>query len=120
MTAELERQRPGAQAMTKRERLVRPGYIDETVVEKLMSGFASKMEECLPTGIEIMTAAMRELMLGLHVDLTNGDPSATTPEIQAKLNMVRDALCKLIQAAVEETSMAADELARPRDKGAKP
>jgi hypothetical protein len=88
-------------AMTKRERLVRPGYIDEAIVEKLMSSVNAVVHECLPTGSELMTAAGRLLILGLHAHLTNGDPSATTPEIQAQLKMVANSLRDLIQAAIE-------------------
>jgi hypothetical protein len=87
--------------MTKR--VVRAGYVDEAVIEKLMSSFGDKMNECLPTGSEIMTAAARLIVLGLHVHLTNGDASATTPEIQARLEMVSHSLRDLIQAAARET-----------------
>jgi hypothetical protein len=85
--------------MTKPERIVRAGYVDEAVIEKLMSSFGSKMNECLPTGSEIMTAAACILILGLHVALTDGDPSTTTPEIQARLKKFEDGISKLIQAA---------------------
>jgi hypothetical protein len=84
--------------MTKRERIVREGYVDEAVIEKLMSSFGTMMNECLPTGSEIMTAAVRIIILGLHMRLTNGDPSATTPEMQARLEKFGDAMRDLIQA----------------------
>jgi hypothetical protein len=84
--------------MTKRRRTVPDGYIDEAVIEKLLSSFGAVMNECLPTGSEIMTAAARIVILGLHVHLTNGDPSATTPEIQARLEKFADQLRDLIEA----------------------
>jgi hypothetical protein len=95
-------------AMTKRERIVRAGYVDEAVVEKLMESFGSKMNECLPAGHEIMTAAYRILIVGLHAHLTDGDPSATTPEIQARVEKFGDRLRELIQAA-ERGDVAAEK-----------
>jgi hypothetical protein len=64
--------------MTKRRRTVPEGYVDEAIIEKLQDSFGAVMNECLPTGSEIMTAAVRIVILGLHIHLTNGDPSATS------------------------------------------
>ena len=80
--------------MTKRR--VLEGHIDEAVIEKLMSSFEPVMNECLPTGLEIINAAARILQLGLHVRLTNGDPLATTPEIEAQLRKFSKELRDLI------------------------
>ena len=66
--------------MTERRRTVPGGYVDEAVIEKLQSSFGAVMNECLPTGTEIINAAARILTLGVHAHLTKGDPSATTPE----------------------------------------
>jgi len=85
--------------MTKRQRTVRAGYVDEAVIEKLVASFTTVMNECLPTGSEIATAALRLLILGHHVHLTNGNPSATTPEIQAQLEKLGNGICGLIQAS---------------------
>ena len=93
-----------AMAMTKRQRTVPYGHVDEAVIEKLMSSFGAAMNECLPTGSEIYTAAVRLIILGLHVHLTNGDPSATTPEIQARLETFGDKMRDLIQAVEQESA----------------
>jgi hypothetical protein len=85
--------------MTKRQRTVRAGHIDEAVIEKLVASFDTVMDECLPTGSEIMTAAARLIILGQHVRLTNGNPSATTPEIQARLEKLGDGIRDLIEAS---------------------
>ena len=74
------------EAMTKRRRTVPEGYVDEAIIEKLESSFGLVCNECLPTGTEIINAAGRILTLGLHAHLTNGNPSATTPEIEARLH----------------------------------
>ena len=81
----------------KRRRTVREGYVDEAVVEKLVSGLGGVINECLPTGTEIINAAKRILMLGVHVHLTNRDPSATTPEIRARLERFAKQLHDLIE-----------------------
>jgi hypothetical protein len=79
------------------------GYVDEAVVEKLQNGFGAAIDdECLPTGGEVMTAAARIMMLGLHVRLTRGDVSATTPAIQARLEAFGQQLRDLIEAAFRE------------------
>jgi hypothetical protein len=96
--------------------MTKAGYIDEAVVEKLLSSFGSKVKECVPTDSEIMTAAGRVLVLGLQTHLTDGDPSATTPEIQAKLEMFGDSLRKLIEAAINETQPAAQASAVTLDE----
>jgi hypothetical protein len=85
-------------AMTKRKRIVSYGYVDEAVIEKLMSSFGAVMDECLPTPSEIMTVAVRIIILGQHVRLTHGDPSATTPEIQARLEKLGDQVRDLLHA----------------------
>jgi hypothetical protein len=72
--------------MTKRRRTVPEGYADEAVIEKLQSSFGLVCNECLPTGTEIINAAARILTLGVDAHLTNGNPSATTPEIEARLH----------------------------------
>jgi hypothetical protein len=71
--------------MTERRRTVPHGYADEAIIEKLEMSFGLVMNECLPTGIEIINAAARILTLCLHAHLTHGNPSATTPEIEARL-----------------------------------
>jgi len=85
--------------MTKRRRVVPEGYVDEAVIEKLMGSFGAVANECLPTGSEVMTAAVRIVMLGLHIRLTDGDPSATTPEIEARLEKFGRQLNDLAQSA---------------------
>ena len=85
--------------MTKRRRIVPEGYVDEAVIEKLMGSFGAVANECLPTGSEVMTAAVRIVMLGLHIRLTDGDPSATTPEIQARLGKFGEQINELAQSA---------------------
>ena len=62
--------------MTQRRRVVPEGYVDEAVIEKLMGSFGRVVNECQPTGSEVMTAAVRLVILGLHIRATNGDPSA--------------------------------------------
>ena len=69
--------------MTQRRRTVPEGYVDEAVIEKLMSSFDAVVGECLPTATEIVNAGIRIIGLGLHVRFTNGNSAATTPEIQA-------------------------------------
>ena len=88
--------------MTKRRRVVPEGYVDEAVIEKLMGSFGAVMNECLPTGSEVMTAAVRLVILGLHIRATNGDPSATTPEIQARLEKFGQQINELAQSAFNE------------------
>ena len=66
--------------MTQRRRVVPEGNVDEAIIEKLMASFGAVVNECLPTGSEVMTAAVRLVILGLHIRATNGDPSATTPK----------------------------------------
>ena len=85
--------------MSRRRRVVPEGYADEAVIEKLMGSFGAVMNECLPTGSEIMTAAVRIVILGLHIRLTDGDPSATTPEIEARLEKFGRQLNDLAQSA---------------------
>jgi hypothetical protein len=85
--------------MTKRRRIVREGYVDEVIIEKLMASFGAVVNECMPTGSEVMTAAVRLVILGLHIRATNGDPSATTPEIQARLEKFGEQLNDLAQNA---------------------
>jgi hypothetical protein len=85
--------------MTQQRRTVPEGYVDEAVIEKLMKSFGSVMNECLPTGTEIITAAGRLLTLGLHVRLTNGNPSATTPEVEAKMRKFTKQLHELLDSA---------------------
>ena len=85
--------------MTQRRRIVPEGYVDEAVIEKLMGSFGAVANECLPTGSEVMTAAVRIVMLGLHIRLTDGDPSATTPEIQARLGKFGEQINELAQSA---------------------
>jgi len=85
--------------MTQRRRVVPEGYVDEAVIEKLMGSFGAVANECLPTGSEVMTAAVRIVMLGLHIRLTDGDPSATTPEIQARLGKFGEQINELAQSA---------------------
>lgn len=85
-----------------RKRTVPAGHVDEAVIEKLMASFDSVMDECLPTGSEIMTAAARLIVLGQHVRLTNGNPSATTPDIQARLEKLGDGIRNLIQASEQD------------------
>ena len=85
--------------MTKRRRVVPEGYVDEAVIEKLMGSFGAVANECLPTGSEVMTAAVRIVMLGLHIRLTDGDPSATTPKIQARLGKFGEQINELAQSA---------------------
>jgi ABC-type arginine transport system ATPase subunit len=60
------------------------------------------MDECLPTGSEITSAAARILMLGVHVHLTNANLSATTPEIEARLHKFAKQLQDLVQAAIAQ------------------
>jgi hypothetical protein len=79
--------------------VVPEGYVDEAVIEKLMASFGAVANECLPTGSEVMTAAVRIVMLGLHIRLTDGDPSATTPEIEARLEKFGQQLNDLAQSA---------------------
>jgi hypothetical protein len=93
-----QRGHEGRGTMTKRTRVVPEGYVDEAVIEKLQSSFGAVMNECLPTGTEIINAAAR-ILLGVHVDLTNGDPSATTPEIEARLHKFSKQLQDLIKGA---------------------
>jgi len=88
--------------MTKRRRVVPEGYVDEAVIEKLMGSFGRVVNECQPTGSEVMTAAVRLVILGLHIRATNGDPSATTPEIQARLEKFGEQVNDLAQAAFNE------------------
>ena len=88
--------------MSRRRRVVPEGYVDEAVIEKLISSFGAVMNECLPTGSEIMTAAVRLVILSLHIRATNGDPSATTPEIQARLEKFGEQVNDLAQAAFNE------------------
>jgi hypothetical protein len=88
--------------MTKRRRVVPDGYVDEAVVEKLMMSISAVVNECLPTGSEIMTAAMRLVILGLHIRATHGDPSASTPEIQARLEKFGEQVNELAQSAFDE------------------
>jgi len=64
-----------------------------------MGSFGAVAIECLPTGSEVMTAAVRIVMLGLHIRLTDGDPSATTPEIQARLGKFGEQINELAQSA---------------------
>ena len=85
--------------MSRRRRVVPEGYADEAVIEKLMGSFGAVANECLPTGSEVMTAAVRIVMLGLHIRLTDGDPSATTPEIQARLEKFGEQINELAQSA---------------------
>ena len=85
--------------MSRRRRVVPEGYADEAVIEKLMGSFGAVVNECLPTGSEIMTAAVRIVILGLHIRLTDGDPSATTPEIQARLEKFGEQINELAQSA---------------------
>ena len=85
--------------MSRRRRVVPEGYADEAVIEKLMASFGAVVNECLPTGSEIMTAAVRIVILGLHIRLTDGDPSATTPEIQARLEKFGEQINELAQSA---------------------
>jgi len=68
------------------------------VVEKLLDGFGGTFNECLPTGGEIINAAMRILTLAVHVRLTNGDVSATTPEIEARVQKFAKELHDFIEA----------------------
>src|SRR5262249_17720564 len=86
----------GGEAMTKRRRTVPEGYVDEAIIEKLESSFRLVCNECLPTGTEIINAAGRILTLGLHAHLTYGNPSATTPEIEARLHKFAKQLQDLI------------------------
>ena len=92
----------GDAAMTKRPRVLPDGYVDEAVVEKLIGSIGAVVNECHPTGSEIMTAAVRLVILGLHVRATNGDPSATTPEIQARLERFGEQVNELAQSAFDE------------------
>jgi len=85
--------------MTKRRRTVPEGYVDEAIIEKLESSFRLVCNECLPTGTEIINAAGRILTLGLHAHLTYGNPSATTPEIEARLHKFAKQLQDLIESA---------------------
>jgi hypothetical protein len=85
--------------MTQRRRVVPEGYVDEAVIEKLMRSIGAVVNECHPTGSEIMTAAVRLVILGLHIRATNGDPSATTPEIQARLEKFGEQVNELAQNA---------------------
>ena len=85
--------------MSRRRRVVPEGYVDEAVIKKLMASFGTVMNECLPTGSAVMTAAVRIVMLGLHIRLTDGDPSATTPEIEARLEKFGRQLNDLAQSA---------------------
>jgi hypothetical protein len=96
--------------VTKRARIVREGYVDEAIIEKLMMSIGAVVNECQPTGSEIMTAAVRLVILGLHIRATNGDPSATTPEIQARLEKFGKQINELAQAAFNYQD----------DEGAKP
>ena len=66
--------------MTQQRRVVPEGYVDEAIIEKLMGSIGAVVNECHPTGSEVMTAAVRLVILGLHIRATNGDPSATTPK----------------------------------------
>ena len=103
--------------MTQRRRTVPEGYVDEAVIEKLMSSFGAVMNECLPTGSEIATAAVRILIMGLHVRLTDGDPSATTSEMQARLEKFGGAVGDLMHA-VERGEVTADDDLEARQQGA--
>ena len=85
--------------MTQRRRVVPEGNVDEAIIEKLMASFGAVVNKCLPTGSEVMTAAVRLVILGLHIRATNGDPSATTPEIQARLEKFGEQLNELAQSA---------------------
>ena len=67
-----------------------------------MSSFDAVVNECQPTGSEVMTAAVRLVILGLHIRATNGDPSATTLEIQARLEKFGEQLNDLAQSAFNE------------------
>jgi len=86
----------------KRRRTVPEGYVDEAVIKKLMGSFGAVVHECLPTGSEVMTAAVRLVILGLHIRATNGDPSATTPEIQARLEKFGEQLNDLAQSVFND------------------
>jgi hypothetical protein len=88
--------------MSRRRRTVPEGYVDEAIIEKLMASFGAVANECLPTGSEVMTAAVRLVILGLHIRATNGDPSATTPEIQARLEKFGEQVNELAQSAFDE------------------
>ena len=93
--------------MTKRRRVVPEGYVDEAVIEKLMGSIGAVVNECQPTGSEIMTAAVRLVILGLHIRARNGDPSATTPEIQARLENFGEQVNDLAQGAFNDLEMRA-------------
>ena len=86
----------------RRRRTVPQGYVDEAVIKKLAASFGRACDECLPTGTEIINAAMRILTLGLHVRLTNGDPSATTPEIEARMHEFSKQLHDLLEVAFND------------------
>jgi predicted glycoside hydrolase/deacetylase ChbG (UPF0249 family) len=95
--------------MTQRRRTVPEGYVDEAIVEKLMQSFGHGVfNECLPTGLEIINAAGRLLTIGLHGRLTNGDPSATTPEIEAQMRKFTKQLHALLEATVAPADDADD------------
>jgi hypothetical protein len=85
--------------MTQQRRVVPEGYVDEAIIAKLMGSIGAVVNECQPTGSEIMTAAVRLVILGLHIRATNGDPSATTPEIQARLERFGEQVNELAQSA---------------------
>ena len=85
--------------MTQQRRVVPEGYVDEAIIEKLMGSIGAVVNECHPTGSEVMTAAVRLVILGLHIRATNGDPSATTPEIQARLERFGEQVNELAQSA---------------------
>jgi hypothetical protein len=85
--------------MTQQRRVVPEGYVDEAIIEKLMGSIGAVVNECHPTGSEVMTAAVRLVILGLHIRATNGDPSATTPEIQARLEKFGEQVNDLAQSA---------------------
>jgi hypothetical protein len=95
----------GGEAITeqRRRRMVPEGHVDEAIVEKLVESFGlGVFNECMPTGLEIINAAMRILTLGVHARLTNGNPSATTPEIEARMHKFAKALHDVVEAADRE------------------
>jgi hypothetical protein len=77
-----------------------------------MSSFDAVVGECLPTATEIVNTGIRIIGLGLHVRFTNGNPAATTPEIQAVILKLERQICNLLDGttARARSEDAADDL----------
>jgi hypothetical protein len=91
--------------------IVRDGYVDEAVIEKLMASFGAAIDECLQTGSELFRRAARE---------------ESADEVERKLARLQEFENKArtqaitiegLRSEIEDVKKSAASASRPRPAG---